>query len=420
MAGRRRPWGAAAAAASIALALTVAGVPLTATAAPHADVPTPAEIAAAKRNEAAKQAEITKIGGLLQQYQQQSDAATSDAQAKGELYNLAAQNLAAATQKAQDLSDQQKAAAKTAAASQKKAGAIIAQLARTGGGDLTLDLFSGSGKDTDQLLQRLGAMNRLSASSQEILEKAQFDQNTASSLAKQAASAKSARADRAQDAQDALSAAQAAAEAANAKVASTEASQTTMYAQLADLKGTTATLEAEAAQAAAAQAAALAAAQQAASSGKGTSGSSGGGSDAPPSHIDPSAPAPNANAVNIAIAYARAQIGKPYVWGGAGPDSFDCSGLTMRAYEAAGIGIGGHSSTRQYYAVRLVPRSAGIQPGDLIFYSSADSLKDGIIDHVTLATGGGRMIEAPRAGVPVRDYPIYLQDILPYVGRPTG
>jgi peptidoglycan DL-endopeptidase CwlO len=419
MDARRRPWGAAAAAASIALALTVAGVPLSATAAHGANVPTPQEIAAAKRNEAAKQAEIAKIGGLLKQYQQQADAASGDAQAKAELYNIAQQNLAAASQKVDQLTAQRKAAAKQAAASQKQAAGIIAQLARTGGGDLTLSLVSGSGKDTDQLLQRLGAMNRLSASSQAILEKAEFDQNAAASLAKQAAVAKSVRAARADDAQSALAAAQSTAAAAEAQVASVESSQSTMYAQLADLKGTTAELERQAA-----QAALVPVTTGAPTGGSGSSGSGatapGGPAAPPPAHVDPTPPAPSSSQVDTAIAFARAQIGKPYVLNGAGPNGWDCSGLTMQAYAAAGVYIGGHGSTMQYNTVRLVPRSAGILPGDLIFYSSPSSLAQGVIDHVTLATGNGRMIEAPSLGKNVRDYFIYTQDLLPYVGRPTG
>jgi cell wall-associated NlpC family hydrolase len=416
MVDRRRPWGAAAAAASIALALTVTALPSAAFAAPPPSVPSPQDIAAAKRSESAKQAEIGKLTGLLAQYQQISNAAQSDAQAKGELYSIAMQNLDAATQKAAQLSDQQKAAEKQAATSRKKAAAIIAQIARTGGGDVTLGLVGGSGKQADELLQRLGSMNRLSQSSQGILEKAEFDQNAASSLAKQAAVAKTARAARADDAKDALSAAQDAASAANTKVASVEASQSTMYAQLADLKGTTAELEKQASDAK----------LNPATTGAPTPGSGGGappagsGSTKPPANVDPTPPAPSPSAVATAIAYARAQIGEPYVYGGAGPNGWDCSGLTMQAYAAAGVYIGGHGSTSQYNYVRLVPRSSGILPGDLIFYSSPASLSQGIIDHVTLAIGGGQMIEAPSPGKNVRQYFIYTQDLLPYVGRPTG
>lgn len=420
MAPGRRPWGAAAAAATIAITLTVTSVPAAADAAPAPPVPSPQDIANAKKNEAAKQAEISRIGALLTQYQQQADAAARDAQAKGELYNIAEQNLAEATATAQRLAEQRAVAAKKAVASRKKAAAIISQLARTGGGDLMLGLASGSAKQTDDLLQRLGSMNRLSESTQAILQKAEFDQNEAASLGKQAAAAKKARAARASEAQDALAAAQAAAQTASAQVASAESSQATMYAQLADLKGTTAALEEAAAQAELASATTGAPTTGSSSGGSSSGGSSGGGSSTPPSNVDTTPPAPNASAVATAIAFARAQIGKPYAFGGAGPSSWDCSGLTMQAYAAAGVYIGGHGSTSQYHTVRLVPRIQGILPGDLIFYSSAASLRDGVIDHVTLAIGNGRMIEAPSPGKNVRDYFIYTQDLLPYVGRPTG
>ena len=70
------------------------------------------------------------------------------------------------------------------------------------------------------------------------------------------------------------------------------------------------------------------------------------------------------------IAYARAQRGKPYLWGGAGPDAFDCSGLAMMAYRAAGIAIP-RTSQAQWAFGRQVPASQ-VQPGDLVFVSGAD------------------------------------------------
>ena len=68
----------------------------------------------------------------------------------------------------------------------------------------------------------------------------------------------------------------------------------------------------------------------------------------PPAPNPPSVPAPNAGAVATAISFARAQVGEPYQFGGRGPNVWDCSGLTMQAYAAAGVAIGGHSATRQY------------------------------------------------------------------------
>ena len=66
-----------------------------------------------------------------------------------------------------------------------------------------------------------------------------------------------------------------------------------------------------------------------------------------------------------AIAYARQQLGKPYIWGGTGPYAFDCSGLVMEAYRSAGVGIA-RTSQAQWATERHVSRP---QPGDLVFFA---------------------------------------------------
>ena len=99
----------------------------------------------------------------------------------------------------------------------------------------------------------------------------------------------------------------------------------------------------------------------------------------------------------VAVAEARKQLGKPYVWGGSGPDSFDCSGLTAWAWKAAGVRLS-HSAYTQYFETTRVPVSA-LEPGDLLFFG-----KDGVesIHHNAIYIGGGEMIEASQTGVPVR------------------
>lgn len=100
-----------------------------------------------------------------------------------------------------------------------------------------------------------------------------------------------------------------------------------------------------------------------------------------------------------AIEFAKAQIGKPYLWGGAGPDRFDCSGLTMRAWQAGGVSLP-HWSVAQYAAGRKIPLSQ-LRPGDLVFFST-DLTEYRAIVHVGLYIGDGRMIEAPYTGANVR------------------
>ena len=104
------------------------------------------------------------------------------------------------------------------------------------------------------------------------------------------------------------------------------------------------------------------------------------------------APAPSSGAAK-AVEVARNQIGKPYKWAAAGPDSYDCSGLTMYAWSAAGVQLP-HSAAGQYDMLPKVSR-ASLAPGDLVFYGSP-------IHHVGIYEGGGIMIEAPQTGENVR------------------
>jgi peptidoglycan DL-endopeptidase CwlO len=104
-------------------------------------------------------------------------------------------------------------------------------------------------------------------------------------------------------------------------------------------------------------------------------------------------------AVATAIAYAEQQLGKPYQWGATGPDAFDCSGLVMMAYRAAGIGIA-RTSQVQWTTEQQIPASQ-VQPGDLVFFAGADGTPTSP-GHVGLVIGNGQMIEAYATGFPVR------------------
>ena len=107
-----------------------------------------------------------------------------------------------------------------------------------------------------------------------------------------------------------------------------------------------------------------------------------------------------------AVRYAYAQLGKPYQYGASGPGSFDCSGLTMRAWEAGGVSLP-HNAAAQQGDTRYVSGSK-LQPGDLIFFGSP-------AHHVGIYIGGGRMIAAPHTGTVVQ-----IQSVGSYTnaGRP--
>jgi cell wall-associated NlpC family hydrolase len=104
---------------------------------------------------------------------------------------------------------------------------------------------------------------------------------------------------------------------------------------------------------------------------------------------------PMSGRAKIAVDTALAQRGDPYVWGAAGPDAFDCSGLTMYAWGKAGVSLP-HQSADQYSHGTHVPADlAYLKPGDLLFFYSP-------IHHVAIYIGNGLQVHAPTSGDVVR------------------
>lgn len=134
------------------------------------------------------------------------------------------------------------------------------------------------------------------------------------------------------------------------------------------------------------------------SSGNGGSGSSssdgGSGVDVPP----------GSSKGQAALAFAKAQIGKPYIFGGTGPSGYDCSGLTGAAWSSVGVSIP-RTSQAQFGAGSSVSKG-DLQPGDLVFYY-------GGISHVAIYAGGGQIVHASRPGKPIGYAPL---DSMPYAG----
>jgi cell wall-associated NlpC family hydrolase len=117
-----------------------------------------------------------------------------------------------------------------------------------------------------------------------------------------------------------------------------------------------------------------------------------------------------------AIAFADAQIGKPYCWGGQGSSCFDCSGLVFAAYAAAGLHIA--RTTYQWQQDGPQVPLSQIQPGDLLFSAGSDGtpVNPG---HVVMYLGGGQVIQAPETGEDVQIDPIDLATVV-VASRPAG
>ena len=122
-----------------------------------------------------------------------------------------------------------------------------------------------------------------------------------------------------------------------------------------------------------------------------STGSGGGGTT--PVVVNP--PPANGSAASIAIQAMISQLGKPYVWGAAGPDAFDCSGLIAWAYAKAGVSLPHYSGAMYNMTTRI--SASQLQPGDLVFYGGGGS------EHVAVYMGGGQLVHtfSPPTGVAV-------------------
>ncbi|MDQ4138208.1 MAG: NlpC/P60 family protein [Actinomycetota bacterium] len=425
------------------------------------DYPTWDEVEAARADERQAREKVAEIESILTTLRTAAEDAGRSAMQAAERYNIALDELDAATARAERLDKAAKKAAARAEESAQRAGAMIAQLARTGGGDVTVGLLFDESKDGD-LLARLGALSKLTEQSATIYERAVADRNLARSLTEDARVAEQERTRLFDDSKQVLADAQSASIAAEDLVVEQQAASDELYAQLASLKGTTAEIEREFAEGL--QSVPIPELPTLPASGdegpddpapnqpdptpnnpapsnptpNNPAPSNPAPSDPAPSNpapsdpapsnpapsnpapSNPTPPAPNPSKVQTAIAFAKAQLGDPYVLGGTGNPGWDCSGLTKYSYNAAGVYIGSHSSTNQYFTMkgqgRLVAL-AQMKAGDLLWYTSSGG-RD--FYHVAMYIGGGQMIEAPYPGKNVRIVPVRYGELWGQAGRPTG
>jgi cell wall-associated NlpC family hydrolase len=123
--------------------------------------------------------------------------------------------------------------------------------------------------------------------------------------------------------------------------------------------------------------------------------------------------APSAKAAAV-VAFARAQLGKPYLFAAAGPDAYDCSGLVVAAYNSIGVKLPHHAATQSTYGVAVDWKTSPILPGDLVFTHSTSG---GDLSHVGIALDATHYIHAPRTGDVVKIAPMPASSVIQAVRR---
>ncbi len=368
------------------------------------DYPTAAEVAAAKRNVEEKKKMIARIEGILNTLQDEADALESVALQKNEQYNKAKQAVKVMADKVDGLEAKVASAQADAEEAKTMLGQIVARMYRQGtSGNTTLEIFFNP-ESSDELLYQLGASDVVAQRTQVMYQQAMQKQADAKALAGELASAQSELETRKSAAETLYREAKAAADAVIAKVNESESQRATMLGQLANLKDTASDLERQRREGLEAERRQNAV------------------KDAPTAPELYSVGPPNEDLVEKAISFASAQLGERYVLGGSGPDIWDCSGITMRSYAAAGVYIGWHSATAQFNIMasnqKLVPFQDA-KRGDLIWWTRSSSFS-GDKYHVAIYLGNGMMLEAPNPARTVRIVPVRYGELFPYAARPTA
>ncbi|MBO3723679.1 C40 family peptidase [Actinomyces bowdenii] len=437
----------------------------------HADPVTQDDVDRAKEAEASTSASIGELEAQLAQLNVDLETAQRNAQIANEDYLMAVQDLATASSEAQTAQESADSAAQETRTARADLGAVVVQTYQEGGSAITaltpyVTATSMSElADADVARARMGELTNAKVQDVEAL---QAVAETMQGIADEKVETKQTAATEAETAKaDAASAATT----AQTEVAQAQAQRDALVTRLAEQRGTTVELEKqhqdqleaerkareEAAAKAAAEEAARTAAQQAPQEPPSQAAEDQpAAEEAAPQAQEPEteqpapategaeeaeepeeapqeapapqpapaveeeaeepapAPAASGDAASVAIASAMNYIGTPYVWGGESAAGLDCSGLTMMAYQAAGISLT-HSSRVQYGQGAHVPLSSA-QPGDLVFWSS-DGTQSGIY-HVAIYLGDGQMIEAPTFGFTVTVTSMRYSGAMPTAVRP--
>ena len=368
------------------------------------DYPTAAEVAAAKANVQEKQKMVERIEGILDTLEDEARALEKIALQKNEAHNQAIEQVNVMAGKVEGLQAAVTEAGAEAEEAERQMAQIVARMYQMGtSGDPTLEIFFNP-DSADDLLYRLGTQEMLAQRTDAIYQAALDKKSQAEQLANELAAAQAELEVRREEAKRLLDEAQAAASAVIAKVRESEIQRAEMMTQLATLKDTASDVERQRREGLEAERR-----QNLIKT-------------APTAPELYSVSEPDYGKVEIAIAFGSEQLGERYVLGGAGPNVWDCSGITMKSYAAAGVYIGWHSATAQYNVMasqkKLVPFQQ-VQRGDLIWWSTEKAFS-GDKYHVAIYLGDGMMLEAPNPARTVRIVPVRYGELWPYAGRPTA
>ena len=366
--------------------------------------PSAAEVAAAKRSVTEKKKMITRIEGILNTLESEARELEAIALEKSEQYIRALKRADDMREKVKSLQDQAKASANKAETARVQLGQLVAQMFRDrSANDITLELFFNP-ESAEDLLFEMSMQEIVAQRTESIYQSALDQQAQAQALELELEEAKKQLEVVEAEAKKLFDEAQAAADAVIKKVKATERERATMMSQLASLQDNAEDLERQRREGLEAERRQNAI------------------------KTAPTAPElytvgpPNKDLVERAIDFAKEQLGERYVLGGAGPNVWDCSGITMKSYASVGVYIGWHSATAQYNVLaaqkKLVPFQDA-QRGDLIWWSQEDAFS-GDKYHVAIYLGDGMMLEAPNPARTVRIVPVRYGELWPYAGRPTA
>ena len=399
--------------------------------------PSEGQVKSAKAAVGDKAAQVAAAEAQLRASNARLDEVQRVAEVVNEKYNLARILLQQRTDAAKSAGERAAAADKTANVASDRLGQLAARTYMQGGSLGQLEVFLSS-KGPQELLDRAAGIQLVTDIRSRVLQDADASAVVAGVLRRQAAQAQAQQLAAQQAAESARTAAQTQVDSVAAATVSIHALQSALITQLAALRHTSVALErqrhdglraaAEARASAAARARAAAqsrtalrarAAAEARRRQTQLSPSRRAPSPRAPSPRapslrapDPAPPASPSGGASAAISFARAQIGEPYLWAAAGPDSWDCSGLTQMAWAQAGVNLSHYTGFQWDETSRVA--LGDLQPGDLVFFGDSGPTSH----HVGLYVGNDQMIEAPHAGAFVRYASIWRSDILPYGGRP--